>query len=314
MIRKAFSARRRLLLRTGIIAGVALLTGCAGLSSPELDGLASKINPVALDFNDIYQYAERSYASYAPELAIRAKYPKIVRISAPDQSRVRYVLERDDKKRIQIITIRGTNNNANISEDLNIYVRDDRKIDIPVHSGFDYAAKLLFNDVKPFLKPGYKTYVTGHSLGGAVAAVLAIYLIEDGMSVDRVVTFGQPRFTTAEGVKRLQFLPLTRVVDANDIVPLVPPAMMSDPKFGPFEHVGAEVILLEGPAFVYLPSHDATRIALGEFWRMLSYADIRDHDMEKYLRRIASKTTGASEVPYTQREKFVVTDASQVRR
>jgi triacylglycerol lipase len=62
-----------------------------------------------------------------------------------------------------------------------------------------------------------------------------------------------------------------------------------------------EVILLEGPDFVYLPSHDATRIDLGEFWRSISFADLKDHEMQKYLRRIASKTTEAMEVPYNQR-------------
>jgi hypothetical protein len=184
-------------------------------------------------------------------------------------------------------------------------VRDDRQVAIPVHTGFDRAARLLYKDVLPYLKPGYKTYVTGHSLGGAVAAVLAIYLIEDGVKVERVVTFGQPRFTTTIGAQRLQFLPLTRVVDENDIVPLVPPSNFSDPRFGSFDHVGAEVILLEGPEFVYLPSHDATRIAVGEFWRSLSYADIQDHDIEKYRRRIASKMKVAQEVSYTDRLKYI---------
>jgi triacylglycerol lipase len=70
--------------------------------------------------------------------------------------------------------------------------------------------------------------------------------------------------------------------------------------------IGAEVILLDGPEFVFLPSHDANRIALGEFWRSLSYSDLEDHQMEKYLRRIAAKANGAKEVPYTGREKYVV--------
>ena len=192
-------------------------------------------------------------------------------------------------------------------------VRDDRKVDIPVHAGFDAAARAIYNDLKPYLKPGYKIYVTGHSLGGAVAAVLAIYVIEDRVPVERVVTFGQPQFTTGDGVKRLGFLPLTRVVDENDIVPLVPPGFVSDPRFGPYEHVGAEVILLEGPEFVYLPSHDANRIALGEFWRTVSYADLIDHQIKKYLNRIADKTKGAKEVPYTDREKFVATTADVTR-
>ena len=154
--------------------------------------------------------------------AIQSKYPQTVRINAPSQTDVRYFLERDDKAHTQFITVRGTVNGINFSEDFDVTVRDDRKIKIPVHAGFDLAARAVYQDVRPYLKTGYKTYLSGHSLGGAVAAVLAIYLIEDGVDVVRAVTFGQPRFTTADGVKQLGFLPLARVVDENDIVPMVP--------------------------------------------------------------------------------------------
>jgi hypothetical protein len=312
---KASAMHRRMFLLTSVVIGVLPLAACAGLSTAELDVLGSKITPVTLKFDEIYSYADRSGAAYASEAVIRAKYPQIVRINAPGQSQVRYFLERDEKTRTQIITVRGTNNQANLDEDMEIRVRDDRQIALPVHSGFDQAARLIYQDVLPLLKPGYKTYVTGHSLGGAVAAILAIYLIEDGVKVERVVTFGQPRFTTAAGVERLSFLPLTRIVDADDIVPLVPPSfLLSDPRFGPFTHVGPEVILLEGPDFVYLPSHDATRIAIGEFWRSITFADLKDHDIAKYLRRIESKIREANEVPYTNRQKYVVANAKQVVR
>jgi len=86
---------------------------------------------------------------------------------------------------------------------------------------------------------------------------------------------------------------------------MVPPATATDPRFGPYEHVGPEVILLEGRNIVYLPSHDANRLSLGEFWRSISFADLKDHEMKKYLRRIAAKTKGTTEVPYNEREKFV---------
>ena len=66
------------------------------------------------------------------------------------------------------------------------------------------------------------------------------------------------------------------------------------------------MILLEGRNIVYLPSHDANRISLGEFWRSVSFADLEDHKMERYLKRIANKTKGTTEVPYNEREKFVL--------
>ncbi len=303
---------RRLFL-LGISAScVALLTACAGISTAELDKLGSAVVPANVNFDEIYPYAERSSTAYQDKRAIKSNYPLTVRIKSPDRTQARYFLERDDKTHTQLITVRGTDNNKNLAEDLAITVRADRKIDIPVHAGFDSDARAIYNDVTPYLKPAYKTYVTGHSLGGAVAAVLAIYLIEDGVRVERVVTFGQPRFTTTDGVKRLGFLPLTRIVDENDIVPMVAPSTYTDPKFGPYDHVGAEVILLEGPDFVFLPSHDASRIDLGDFWRSLSFADLKDHEIQKYLRRIASKATGARQVPYDQRERYTVSSAEQL--
>jgi len=292
-----------------LVALLLLLTAWAGISVTELDSIGSKVTPVKLDFGEFYAYALRSNTAYDSDAAIKAKYPLTIRINSPQQAHVKYFLERDNKAHRQFITVRGTDNNKNLGEDLTVAVREDRKVDIPVHQGFDSAARAIDNDVKPYLKPGYETYVTGHSLGGAVAALVAIYLIEDGVPVKQVVTFGQPRFTTADGVKRLHFLPLTRIVDENDIIPLVPPSGQLDPRFGPYEQVGPEVILLEGPDYVYLPFHDASRISLGEFWRSLTFADLQDHHMAKYLKRIADKTRAANQVPYTERERFVLGDA-----
>ena len=302
----ALLSRRHSIHLAGVAACVSLLlTACVGISETELQRIGAKVTPENINFGEVYTYAERASAAYAAKSVILVKYPRTVRINAPSQTDIRYFLERNDKARTQFISVRGTANNVNFSEDLDIAVREDRKIAIPVHAGFDRAARAIYADVSPYLKSGYKTYLTGHSLGGAVAAILSIYLIEDGVDVVRVVTFGQPRFTTAEGVRRLGFLPLARVVDENDIVPLVPPGTVMDPVFGPYEQVGSEVILLKGRDIVFLPVHDANRLSVGEFWRSISFADLKDHAMKNYLTRIADKTKGVIEVPYNNREQFV---------
>ena len=291
----------------GLIAAclsLQLASACVGISSAELLDLGSVVTETKVDFAELYTFAGRSKVAYASEAEIHSKYPATTRISAPGQSDVQYFLEQDDKNRTQNITIRGTADKKNFSEDLSIGIRDDRQIDIPVHAGFDAIAEVLYIDVKPHLKPGYRTYLTGHSLGGAIAALLAIYIIEDGHSVERVVTFGQPRFTTAAGVERLGSLPITRVVDENDMVPMLPPATSRHPTYGPYEHVGLEIILLEGPRYVFLPSHDANRIAIGEFWRSMSFASLDDHKMDNYLKSLAAKRQGAMQVAYNEREKY----------
>jgi triacylglycerol lipase len=285
-------------------ACLSLLVACVGISGAELNSLGSTLTRADLKFAEIETYAERSQAAYGAKSAIKAKYPKTIRISSPGAKGVLYFLEQDDKAKTQIITVRGTADQKNFQEDLNITVRTDRKTDIPVHAGFDRVTRAIYSDVKPHLKRNYRTYVTGHSLGGAVAALIALYAIEDGFMVERVVTFGQPKFTTAAGVQRLR-LPLMRVVDENDVVPMLPPDTATDPEFGPYEHLGPEVIVLGGQYYVYLPAHNANRIDVGELWRSIGIADLPDHKIAHYVNRIADKISGAVEVTYNKREKYI---------
>jgi hypothetical protein len=35
-------------------------------------------------------------------------------------------------------------------------------------------------------------------------------------------------------------------------------------------------------------SYDANRISVGEFWRSISFADLKDHEMKKYLKKDCS--------------------------
>ena len=178
-------------------------------------------------------------------------------------------------------------------------------------SGFDSVAQAIHADVKPYLKTGYKTYLTGHSLGGAVAVLLAAALSEDGYGVQRIITFGQPKVTTAAGVQRLNYLPLMRVVDENDVIPMLPPPSFRNLGKGAYEHVGPEIVLLEGRNYAYLPTHAAERLSVGEDWGALLGADLKDHKMDIYLKRIADKLQGGVEVAYNTREKYVARQPKQ---
>jgi hypothetical protein len=281
------------------------LTACVGLSKQELTTLGSTITPANVDFIELGAYAERAMAAYSPQAAIYSRYPATVRISAPGKSDVQYFLEQDDKRKVQYIAIRGTANRGNLLEDVEMRIRTDLQIAIPVHAGFDNTTRMLYAGMKPYLKANYQTNIAGHSLGGAIAALLAVYLTEDGYEVTKVITFGQPKFTTSDGVQRLGFLPITRVVDENDIVPMLPPTSLINRVHGAYEHAGPELILLNGPNFVFLPTHNAGRISLGELSRSLGFADLSDHHMDNYIRRLAAKTKGAVEVPYSEREKYI---------
>ncbi len=287
------------------MVSIALLAGCASLPSRELQTLGSEVSTVKVDFGPLEDNVHRAKAAYASPAQIRASYPRTVRVATPGKRDVQYFIEQDDRARVQYLTVRGTMDDTTLSEDFDAKVRDDRATKIPVHSGFDQDARAIWADAQPHLKKGYQTYLVGHSLGGAVAAILGIYMIEDGYKVGKIYTYGQPRFTTSAGVAQLGFLPLMRVVDENDIVPLLPPGITTNKKFGPYQQVGSEVILLDGPDYVYLPQQTATELSLGEFWRDLGVVDVKDHKLDRYIARLDAKLKGAREVPYNQRENYV---------
>jgi len=281
-----------------------LLAACAGISSSELERLGSTESKADVHFPTLVGYVERAQAAYGSESAIRAKYPLVVRVATPGNTDVLYFVERDDKARSQLITVRGTVDRKNFSEDFDAAIRVDSSARIPVHEGFAQVADAIYSDVQPQLRRGYRTQLTGHSLGGAVAAVLAIQMTQSGYQVEKVVTFGQPRFTTVSGVPKLNNLPIMRIVDENDIIPMLPPDGVGRPGDA-FAHAGPEVILLEGPRYSYLPGHDATRLATGELLRSVSIASLPDHDIKKYVARLNAKQKGPIQVPYNQREQFV---------
>jgi triacylglycerol lipase len=295
----------RLRLPAAILVCLFALTACIGVSKQELQLLGATIAPANVDFVELHAYAGRAKAAYATEAVIRGQYPATIVVSAPGRTDAQYFIERDDKAKVQYIAIRGTANKRNVLEDVEMRIREDLALAIPVHIGFDATTRLLYADMQPYLRKNYTTFITGHSLGGAIAALLAIHMIDDGYKVEKVVTFGQPKFTTREGVEKLEFLELIRVVDENDIVPMLPPTTIVNRVYGVYEHAGPEVILLEGPRYVFLPTHDASRISVGEFGRSLNLADLKDHHMDNYLRRLEAKKVNAVAVSYNEREKYV---------
>ncbi len=95
-----------------------------------------------------------------------------------------------------------------------------------VHSGFmGEVDKLWQNIVEHQSKHKDKTfYVTGHSLGAAMATI-ATSRFEEFTDVHELYTFGSPRAGTRTFVKNIK-TPHYRFVNNNDIVTSVPPAFM----------------------------------------------------------------------------------------
>lgn len=255
---------------------------------------------VESNFNEIDWYAGRANAAYLTASEIQEKYPRTVRVSCLEAIDVQYFLETFSTEKVQVVSVRGTANLKNVEEDTEYMQSKNPNLDIYVHKGFDSDAAIVYEDLKPHLLVDHQIKLTGHSLGAAISTLLMMYMHEDGFSVMRSINFGQPKVTNSHGVGKYGFLPLTRVADDNDLVPMVPPITLLNSIHGCYEHLGDEVILLSDKDYIYLTQHDAARKSIGEFWRRLGHESVEDHLMDNYLNRISSKLNEAVQVPYDQ--------------
>ncbi len=225
-------------------------------------------------------------------------------VATPGTTDVQYVIGYNDQRKVQAIAVRGTANDTNWALDKDTHALKDQKSGILMHRGFRTAAEAIYRDVKPRLKPGYTTYLTGHSLGGAVAAILGIYLQDDGVKLGRIFTFGQPKFTNVAGAKAYANLPLLRVIYQNDTVALLPDSdAQGDQQFA---HIGPVINLLSGPYYVYGTAEQTLQFSQGSFSKFLTQVSLPDHKMKWYLQGLRDKLNGAKEVSFKDRNKYIV--------
>ena len=136
-----------------------------------------------------------------------------------------------------------------------------------VHAGFLSAWVQLRAGVLAALRaarrdwPGYRVMITGHSLGGSVAALMAAELAASGelrQADSRLYTFGQPRTGGADWARAYATLvPQTqRVVHDRDLVPHYPfRTDFWDGKRYDYEHPTPEVWLSENSSVRAVKCH-----------------------------------------------------------
>jgi hypothetical protein len=101
-----------------------------------------------------------------------------------------------------------------------------------------------------------------------------------------VITFGQPKVTTEEGVARFRDLPLLRVVNHDDPVPLLPWETPGAVVGGFYRHLGRELRLTDRGTFDLFAEHSAERYLLTSFVGRLGRENPREHEIARYLGRI----------------------------
>ena len=215
------------------------------------------------------------------------------------QMKVSYFLLTNNESRKQVIAVRGTSNMENALVDIALKLKMNEKVGIRLHTGFSQAAEKIYQQIQPLLKPGYAISTTGHSLGGAVALILAMYLDVDDYDISRVVTFGQPKVTNIAGAGKFDHLSVTRVVMPRDLVPLVPPLDAMDINdLDIYWHLGKEVILLENIDYAVLEGLNSMLRATRFTQEQLTKKNLRHHQITEYLTMLDKKIPEAKQVSY----------------
>jgi len=267
------------------------------------DSLTTEFTDIA--FTKVEWYANRAKAAYDDETQIRDAFPNVTKVNTIAEINVQYFIERFPDLKRTVITIRGTDNLTNVRDDAEYFQSKNAKLGIYVHKGFDEDTFLIYQAILNDLDKTDEIILTGHSLGAAISTLLMMYLHEDGFTLGPSINFGQPKVTNKKGASAYEHLPLLRVVDKNDVVPLLPQITLLDSIHGIYEHLGAEIILLDGLYYVYLDTHKAMDRSVGSFWKNLGDESLIDHKMVNYLHNIRSKLNDATPVSYDDREQYI---------
>jgi len=155
-----------------------------------------------------------------------AEYCKAIYDSGGDQKdEVAFEVKEDNG--ISIIVIRGTANEENVQSDIDVRLVDDARTGIKLHKGFRDAAVTIMQILDESYTVEHTVHVTGHSLGGAVAQIIGMWLHKRGNNV-QIYSYGSPKVSDqvlSEGQPTHW-----RVVRRSDPIPFTPP--------WPYSHTG----------------------------------------------------------------------------
>jgi len=169
---------------------------------------------------------------------------------------------------VNILIFRGTDNKENVLTDLDFRPFKDsaltrhHEIDLYLHRGFRDAAMILYKDIKKKYKLEKTVYLAGHSLGGAIAQIIGLWLDMEGRDV-QIYTFGSPKVTTTFFGNRPRHY---RVVVDNDPIPFLP--------IYPYVHSGIRI--------------DVESLRWWEYDEYGKFTEIdgRDHSIKYYLKEL----------------------------
>jgi triacylglycerol lipase len=188
------------------------------------------------------------------------------------------------------LTFRGTNEVADWLDNINAFCT--RQLFGEFHRGFWQSTE----DVWPLLIEQYQlcqaqkkrpVFITGHSLGGAMATIAAAKFIQLDQAFTSVYTFGQPRVLSRDTARIYNIECKSRSFrfhNNNDIVTRVPARFMGYSHGGSYLYITQEQTIKSeaGFWFKFIDHFDGAFNALRE----QGIDAIADHDMHHYLEAV----------------------------
>jgi len=160
---------------------------------------------------------------------------------------------------ITIIVIRGTANAENVQSDIDVRLVTDDDLGIRLHKGFRDASVTVMQGIDESSLE--KTvHVTGHSLGGAIAQIIGMWLHRKGHNV-QVFSYGSPKVSNE--VLSSGQPTHWRVVRLSDPIPFTP--------IWPYAHTG---LFIDSQTLDWGPDNDNG---------LISKTDGLTHAIAKYV-------------------------------
>jgi len=188
-----------------------------------------------------------------------AEYCKAIYDSGGDQKdEVAFEVIQDNG--ISIIVIRGTANEGNVLSDIDVRLVSDARTGIYLHKGFRDASLGVMEIIDRDHTVEHTVHVTGHSLGGAVAQIIGMWLHTRGKNV-QIFSYGSPKVSNQvlSGGQPTHW----RVVRRSDPIPFTPP--------WPYSHTG---LFIDSQDLDWGPDNDNG---------LISETDGLDHAIAKYV-------------------------------
>jgi len=220
------------------------------------------------DANNDLGSGDKSNLPVSLDLLIEhAEYCKEIYDAGGDQKdEVAFTVTQDNETNTTTIIIRGTANASNVQSDIDVRLVSDDKLGIYLHKGFRDASVSVMSSIDDGYTIKDTVHITGHSLGGAIAQIIGMWLHKRGKNV-QVFSYGSPKVSdqVLSGGQPTHW----RVVRRSDPIPFTPP--------WPYSHTG-----------LFIDSQDLDWGADNDNG-LISQTDGLDHAIAKYVETLKAQ-------------------------